>query len=97
MPADTAVRYDFRPVTEADLPMIADWLAEAFFAMDPSGKPGGFDDKAHNSAPTRIEDEDVDAGQPREILGRDEAALAMAAFRPGVGEIDVETFDGIIG
>lgn len=39
----------------------ADWLAEAFFAMDPSGKPGGFDDKAHNSAPTRIEDRDVDA------------------------------------
>lgn len=38
-----------------------DWLAEAFFAMDPSGKPGGFDDKARNSAPTRIEDEDVDA------------------------------------
>lgn len=30
----------------------ADWLAEAFFAVDPSGKPGGFDDKAAASAPT---------------------------------------------
>jgi len=39
----------------------ADWLAEAFFAMDASGKPGGFDDKARGSAPTRIGDEDVDA------------------------------------
>ena len=39
----------------------ADWLAEAFFAMDPSGKPGGFDDKAHDSAATRIEIKDVDA------------------------------------
>jgi hypothetical protein len=39
----------------------ADWLAEAFFAMDASGKPGGFDDKARDSAPTRIGDEDVDA------------------------------------
>jgi len=39
----------------------ADWLAEAFFAMDPSGKQGGFDDRAHDSAPTRIETKDVDA------------------------------------
>lgn len=39
----------------------ADWLAEAFFAVDPSGKPGGFDDKAESSAPTRIESKDVDA------------------------------------
>jgi Family of unknown function (DUF6308) len=39
----------------------ADWLAEAFFAMDASGKPGGFDDKARDSALTRIGDEDVDA------------------------------------
>lgn len=39
----------------------ADWLAEAFFAVDPSGKPGGFDDKAAASAPTRIESKDVDA------------------------------------
>lgn len=39
----------------------ADWLAEAFFAIDPSGKPGGFDDKAAESAPTRIESKDVDA------------------------------------
>lgn len=39
----------------------ADWLAEAFFAMDASGKPGGFDDKARDSEPTRIGDEDVDA------------------------------------
>lgn len=37
------------------------WLAEAFFAIDPSGKPGGFDDKARDSAPTRIEAKDVDA------------------------------------
>ncbi|TIT54014.1 MAG: N-acetyltransferase, partial [Mesorhizobium sp.] len=27
MPAEPAVLYDFRPVTEADLPMIAAWLA----------------------------------------------------------------------
>lgn len=39
----------------------ADWLAEAFFAVDPSGKPGGFDDKAIEAAPTRIESKDVDA------------------------------------
>lgn len=39
----------------------ADWLAEAFFALDPSGKPGGFDDKARDSSPTRIEEKDVDA------------------------------------
>jgi hypothetical protein len=39
----------------------ADWLAEAFFALDPSGKAGGFDDKALESAPTRIESKDVDA------------------------------------
>jgi hypothetical protein len=39
----------------------ADWLAEAFFAMDPSGKPGGFDDMARETAPTRIEPKDVDA------------------------------------
>ena len=39
----------------------ADWLAEAFFAVDPSGKPGGFDDKARETAPTRIESKDVDA------------------------------------
>jgi hypothetical protein len=39
----------------------ADWLAEAFFAMDASAKPSGFDDKARDSAPTRIGDEDVDA------------------------------------
>jgi hypothetical protein len=39
----------------------ADWLAEAFFALDPSGKPGGFDDKALQSAPRRIESTDVDA------------------------------------
>ncbi|MDQ3689223.1 MAG: DUF6308 family protein [Chloroflexota bacterium] len=39
----------------------ADWLAEAFFAVDPSGRPGGFDDKAESSAPTRIESKDVDA------------------------------------
>lgn len=39
----------------------ADWLAEAFFALDPSGKAGGFDDKALESARTRIESKDVDA------------------------------------
>jgi hypothetical protein len=39
----------------------ADWLTEAFFALDPSGKPGGFDDKAIESSPTRIEAKDVDA------------------------------------
>lgn len=39
----------------------ADWLAEAFFAVDPSGKPGGFDDKARETAPIRIESKDVDA------------------------------------
>lgn len=39
----------------------ADWLAEAFFAVDPSGKPGGFDDKAAESVSTRIESKDVDA------------------------------------
>jgi hypothetical protein len=39
----------------------ADWLAEAFFALDPSGKPGGFDEKARDAAPTRIERKDVDA------------------------------------
>lgn len=39
----------------------ADWLAEAFFELDASGKPGGFDDKTRDSAPTRIEARDVDA------------------------------------
>jgi hypothetical protein len=39
----------------------ADWLAEAFFALDPSGRPGGFDDKARDSALSRIENKDVDA------------------------------------
>ena len=39
----------------------SDWLAEAFFEVDASGKPGGFDDKARHSSPTRIERKDVDA------------------------------------
>jgi hypothetical protein len=39
----------------------ADWLAEAFFALDPSGKPGGFDDEAIKTAQNRIEAKDVDA------------------------------------
>lgn len=39
----------------------AEWLAEAFFALDPSGKPGGFDDEARSTEPTRIESKDVDA------------------------------------
>ncbi len=33
MPADPAVLYDFRPVTEKDLPMIAGWLAEPHVAQ----------------------------------------------------------------
>ena len=30
-----------------------------------------------------------------EIFGIDEASFLLASFRPGVGEIDVETFDGL--
>ena len=32
-----------------------------------------------------------------EICGGNEASFVVAFFWPGVGEIDVETFDGIIG
>lgn len=32
MPAEPVLRYDFRPVTKADLPMIAAWLAEPHVA-----------------------------------------------------------------
>ena len=39
----------------------ADWLAEAFFSLDPSGKPGGFDDAAQTTSPARIERKDIDA------------------------------------
>ena len=40
---------------------------------------------------------DKEAEEMLEIGGGDEASFVVTFFRPGVGEIDVETFDGIIG
>jgi hypothetical protein len=69
----------------------ADWLAEAFFALDPSGKPGGFDDKARDSAPSRIEAKDVDsingtmrARSPQDVWAslRDRELMWLAALSP---------------
>lgn len=77
----------------------ADWLAEAFFALDPSGKPGGFDDKAHDAAPSRIEAKDVDAinrtmraRSPQEVWKtlRDRELPWLAAISKGWDLADID-------